>query len=651
MRLRYLNSILLGLIIVTTLFMAFLVSWGLGELEDAAIQAESFVGLKSRLNNDIKVPLDDYLVTGDSTQLVAAEEAIGKLLSDGLSGLDESIQADIATEASALKAVLETDLRAAGKLSGNAFALLFIAEKEMLDNLGLIADYANEAPLEKLLLSQNYLSYSVQLSRQVYDIAYNRQKYFETKDSVFRDNVFQLLDKAKLQGNELSALERLEIYQEVEVDEFALGDDEEEAEEKGDLYIADLQSLLRRYGTELERTETQIQAALSAKTQTKERVAALFSTFSGVEAKLAERRQAIAVNVKSVLMSCVFLLVIAGVINFILQWRISGIIEKVNQALTTLSGGDFTRQELPKSRIVEFKSLTDSVRVVTTSLNNTIEEVKSHSLTIHTSCAEITHASAEINEINSQQKQQTLSAADSVEHVTSLAIAVKESTGEVCEVTDNVDNVISIGREKIDKTISSINALNDQIQETEEALLQVEKNAASITGFVEVIQGIAEQTNLLALNAAIEAARAGEQGRGFAVVADEVRTLAGKTSEATSQIQQLIEKVSQSSTVLADRMHEQLDSTKVSGEIAGEAGQSYYELIASIEKIRVATNSIAQRAEEQSTLAGEMASFIEVVVDGAQQADQKSEQSLQVIARLETLSNKFKDLTSQFRIS
>lgn len=197
-----------------------------------------------------------------------------------------------------------------------------------------------------------------------------------------------------------------------------------------------------------------------------------------------------------------------------------------------------------------------------------------------------------------------------------VATAMNEMTASVQEVSKNASSGASIaqatalqsqnGSKVVQDTISGINTLADNVERAASVIHELEKDSESIGSVLDVIQGIAEQTNLLALNAAIEAARAGEQGRGFAVVADEVRSLASRTQESTQEIQAIIEKLQSRSKQAVGVMDEGQKQAEVSVGLAQAAGEALAEISAGIDELDRVSTQIAVAAEEQGTVAEEI---------------------------------------------
>ncbi len=241
-----------------------------------------------------------------------------------------------------------------------------------------------------------------------------------------------------------------------------------------------------------------------------------------------------------------------------------------------------------------------------------------------------------------------------------VATAMNEMTATVCDIAKNTSNTADAthnagaqaneGKEIVQSAIDHINKLSNEVENAVVKISMLAQDSKEIGNIVNVITEIAEQTNLLALNAAIEAARAGEQGRGFAVVADEVRTLASRTQEATHEISGMISKLQHSADTVAEVMKVGQTSASLSVEKAGDAGESLNQITSAVDTISQMTTQIAAAAEEQSAVSEEInrniiriSDLSEHTLSGSKMICSSSNNIEQEVIRLNNLVSQFGD--------
>jgi len=247
------------------------------------------------------------------------------------------------------------------------------------------------------------------------------------------------------------------------------------------------------------------------------------------------------------------------------------------------------------------------------------------------------------------QQRETDQLSTTVEQMAAAASEIATRVSEVASAGQEAQGETQAGSTTLDSAISRLQQLVDQIGSTSDAIQRLEQHSEGITGILDVIRGIAEQTNLLALNAAIEAARAGEQGRGFAVVADEVRTLASRTQSSTEEIQQMIQR-------LVEGSHQAVESMSASAGLAGDTMQeanqaesSFDSIVALIDRISDMSAHIASAAEEQSTVSRHIAENVASIRESADTTANSMSQAGQVTQQMVAETGHLDGLVRQFR--
>ncbi len=251
---------------------------------------------------------------------------------------------------------------------------------------------------------------------------------------------------------------------------------------------------------------------------------------------------------------------------------------------------------------------------------------------------------------NEQQKKETRNAASAITEMAASTEEIAKNAQQAADATASGVETSSKGSQDISTSMTGLSQLTNELSNTKKVVSELEENSSKIGSILDVIRGIAEQTNLLALNAAIEAARAGEAGRGFAVVADEVRGLANRTQESTDEIQTMIEQIQNGVEGVTSSVDKSYDHSLETKSATETAEKRLVEVNDSMQEITSITVQIAKATDEQSSVAKEISNntqnIAELVDDGAKNFVQIS-QSTNEIHELSLLLN---DKVNQFKV-
>ena len=264
--------------------------------------------------------------------------------------------------------------------------------------------------------------------------------------------------------------------------------------------------------------------------------------------------------------------------------------------------GDLTKR-IQKTSNDELGDVVDWFNQFVDKLHNSITDVVKSIEPLTSLSADLGSLTSETLSISANQNEATEQVSLVVEEMVSSVKAVSNNANSASEAANEADKAAKDGRDIVTKTVASINGLAEEVERAGEVIRKLEADTGNVGTILDVIKGIAEQTNLLALNAAIEAARAGEQGRGFAVVADEVRTLASRTQDSTQEIQKVIEELQTAARSAVDVMGQSKQRAQASVEHAAQTGESLAAITERVSAITEMNRQIASAAEEQERAA------------------------------------------------
>jgi len=343
-------------------------------------------------------------------------------------------------------------------------------------------------------------------------------------------------------------------------------------------------------------------------------------------------------------------LILWFVCNLIMRIFVSEPVGKMQKAILGISkSGDFTSR-------VQFSS-DDEIGKTVNSFNELVGNLQSSFRSVHEGIAQVANSShslslsaQEVANSSKQQNESALSMAAAVQQVTASISRVSEGASEAVKLAQDSGKLSDQGTEIILRAAEEMRKIANTVQVTSDTIKNLGEQSTRISSIVRVINEIADQTNLLALNAAIEAARAGEQGRGFAVVADEVRKLAERTSKATQEVSQMIKTIQEASRSAVDGMMASVTQVDGGVALAEQAGEAINLIKLESNQVLDTVNNISSALIEQAKASADIASNIEQIAQMTDRNSAAAERTAGAAVQLEELAVDMRATVDRFKI-
>jgi len=311
--------------------------------------------------------------------------------------------------------------------------------------------------------------------------------------------------------------------------------------------------------------------------------------------------------------------------------------------------GDLTTR-LKEGSQDELGQIASSLNQFLERLHSLITDIRVNSSSIAENAEKSAFSAEQSTKGMVSQQEQLSQVATAVNEMSASALEVSGNALQAAEATEAARNGVAVGQKTVSETGDAIYKLTAEVEEASAVIEGLAADSQNIGQILTTIQGIAEQTNLLALNAAIEAARAGEQGRGFAVVADEVRMLAQRTQQSTGEIQTMIEKLQQGTAKVVTVMATGQEEAKNNVSKVNEANEALSTIIQQVDVINEMGQQIATAAEEQSKVANSISCNIVSIDDSARDVGEQSQNSSNIAIELDKLSQHLQSQVGRFKL-
>ncbi|MEW8467616.1 MAG: methyl-accepting chemotaxis protein [Candidatus Thiodiazotropha sp.] len=353
-----------------------------------------------------------------------------------------------------------------------------------------------------------------------------------------------------------------------------------------------------------------------------------------------------------IMITAVILLVASGVLGWFFSHSIVRPLNRIVSSMQDISSGsgDLTVR-LDESSKDEIGMLSKAFNTFVNKLDRIMSSVGDTTTELATSSEELSSITRDTRQIVEHQQQEIQQVATAIEQMTATVKDVAENTNSTADASRHAGGQVTSGKTKLEDTVRAIEQLKQRMDASQQVVNALNEDSVKVGSVLDVIKGIAEQTNLLALNAAIEAARAGEQGRGFAVVADEVRVLAKRTQDSTEEIREIIESLQNRSEQTADMLEQNNDDLQMTVDSSNETLDVFSEIDQAVQDLLEMSTQIASATEEQASVTEEISRNVDTINQGAKQTLVGAEQTSESSVSLARLGDQLKSHVSEFKTS
>lgn len=305
---------------------------------------------------------------------------------------------------------------------------------------------------------------------------------------------------------------------------------------------------------------------------------------------------------------------------------------------------------MPEHTNNELGVLAGEINKFIARLQEMFKEVSDSATEITAIANTVNQTSAQATKVSKNQSNSTQTVAAAINEMEATVAQISHNAQQASGFASDAQKELTIGNKDAQKSIKEMTTLSDSMETAVKSVKELSEEIASITHVLEVIRGISEQTNLLALNAAIEAARAGEQGRGFAVVADEVRSLAKRTSDSTEEINEMVGRLNAKASDSVNAIENGRESTRANVELVNNSGRKMMDAFDVVGEISQINEQVAHATSEQQLATAEINTNVLTISNDAHETQALMEDAQQAIQELHGLTSKLSQLIAKFKL-